>query len=148
MEWKKILIASFIPMAILFLISLIGELLYRSLPGRGAWVTQDNYFLWSMGSALLLLIYTGYAAVRINLKDTDLFASGFLAVFFFSVIAQAAMAIIFRCNFTNLNWCFSFYILTPAPLFWFLGVVGITLGWSLALTVQKIKPKIKKPKQS
>lgn len=142
MGWKKILKAAFIPMTILFIIYLASEMYSFSLT-RALHLSAIEFLILSRGVYLLMFIYTGYAAVRSNLKDSDLIVSGIIAVFLFSVVAQALIAlIVYHCDIsTDLNYCFSRYVITPGPVFCFLGVVGLTLGWSLALTIQKIRKK-------
>lgn len=147
MDWKKILKASFIPVAILFFILLIGELAYKGLPSYTQYAIWSDFGLWYLGSTILIFITIGYVAVRkYNLEVTGLIVTGVLAIFFF-IIAQAAMTIISECNW-NLNSCnLPYYIRNGIELFLFLEVLGLNLGWSLALIVQRIKPREKPEKK-
>ncbi|NYZ78684.1 hypothetical protein H0N99_00895 [Candidatus Micrarchaeota archaeon] len=142
MDWKKVLKASFIPVAVLFLILMIGELLFRSLAGYTQYGLFSYFGMWYLGSTFLTFISIGYAAIRkYNLEVGGLiYITGILAILFF-FIAQAAMTLFFPSTIL-------YHTQGGTLPFVFFEVFGLTVGWTFALTVQKIKPKTKKPKQS
>ncbi len=158
MEWKKMLKASLIPVALIFLIYAITEPMYDSLPGYSQFAFGSNFYFGYLLAVLIIFISGGYAAVRIyHLDSIDLIASGILTFLFFIAIL-ALIPFIFHCTsgrpynkplFGILDACPIYHSDISPIIFGFLWVCGVTIGWSLALTLQKTKPEekpvIKKP---
>lgn len=156
MEWKKILKASLIPVALIFLVYAISEPIYESIPIHSISLLPTQFYFTYLFAVFLIFISGGYAAVRIyHLDATNLIASGILTFIFF-IAVLALIPFIFHCSSGRPYTKPLFGILDACPIynsdvspefFGFSWVCGVTIGWSLALTLQKAKPEEKPAKK-
>lgn len=166
MEWKKILKAALIPVAVWFLLQVILNLILRL---AYIFLTTDQYSNLSAGgfliifkllfvllSVIIAFIIVGYSSIRgYSLRFIDAVIVGILAVFFL-IIAEAVVVIAFSCIISDVfiirgghghltmcenTWDLLSGLFSVGIYYSMFGIFGLIIGWVGALIIQRVKPR-------
>jgi len=165
-EWKKILKAAFIPVAVWFLLEVTLNTL---LTLAYALLTPQQYYDLTFGgggylvftlvslllSTIIVFIYVGYSSLKgYRLGLIGALIAGILSIFFLT-LSEAAVSIIFQCIISeafvihgghgHLTMCettqgiISQIYYSGLYLYSIFGIFGLIIGWIGALIAQRVK---------